>query len=88
MSNLKQSCPGSAEIRSPYPEEIVCVFCGGKVEIWTDEVETTCPNCGNTVSRDMKPSCILWCPAAKECIGSKKYEEIMKHLKEQDFGQQ
>ncbi|NOX20230.1 MAG: phosphohydrolase [Nitrospirae bacterium] len=83
MSNFKESCPGSREIRNPYPEEITCVFCGSSVEIWSDEVETQCPNCSNMISRDMKPSsCIQRCPAARECIGKEKYEKIMKHIKE------
>jgi hypothetical protein len=84
MSNLKQLCPGSREIRSPYPEEIICIFCGSAVEIWSDEVETECPGCHRMVNREMKPTCIQWCPAAKECIGAKKFEEIMKHLAEKD----
>ncbi|RMG71459.1 MAG: phosphohydrolase [Nitrospirae bacterium] len=82
MSNFKESCPGSREIRNPYPEDIICVFCGSTVEIWSDEVETTCPKCKKTINRDMKPSCLQWCPAARECIGKEKYEKIMKHIKE------
>ncbi len=82
--NMKESCPGSSEIRSPYPEDILCVFCGAKVEIWSDETETTCKKCTKIVSRDMKPSCLEWCPAARECVGLDKYEKIMKKLSEQN----
>jgi len=82
MSVLKEGCPGSREIRSPYPEEIKCVFCGSTVEIWSDEVETTCKSCKKTINRDMKASCILWCPAAKECVGAEKYERLKKAIKE------
>jgi hypothetical protein len=78
---LKESCPGSREIRSPYPEDIKCIFCGNVCEIWSDEVETVCKSCGRKLSRDMKPSCILWCPAAKECIGTEKYERLTKASK-------
>jgi hypothetical protein len=78
MSILKESCPGSREIRNPYPEDIECVFCGRLCEIWSDEAETTCKGCGRTIGREMKPSCIQWCPAAKECIGLEKYERLMK----------
>ncbi|GBD98315.1 hypothetical protein BMS3Abin07_00326 [bacterium BMS3Abin07] len=81
---MKESCPGSKEIRNPYPEEILCVFCGAKVEIWSDETETKCRKCGEIVTRDMKPTCLQWCPAAKECVGKEKYEKIMKKLAEQD----
>ena len=75
---LKESCPGSREIRTPYPEEIKCYWCDTVCEIWSDEVEITCKNCRKTISRDMKPTCIEWCPAARECIGNEKYERLMK----------
>lgn len=78
---LKETCPGSREIRSPYPEEIRCIFCGHISEIWTDEVETVCKGCGKTISREMKPTCLEWCPGAKECVGAEKYERFMKALK-------
>lgn len=79
---LKDTCPGSREIKSPYPEEIKCFFCGVTSEIWTDEVETVCKGCGKTISREMKPSCIEWCPAVKECIGAEKFERLMKAKKD------
>ncbi|MBI5199420.1 MAG: phosphohydrolase [Nitrospirae bacterium] len=79
---LKDTCPGSSEIKSPYPEEIKCFFCGVITEIWTDETETTCKGCRKTISREMKPSCIVWCPAAKECVGAEKYERLMKAKKD------
>ena len=81
MSVLKEGCPGSKEIRSPYPEEISCVFCGGRNEIWSDEAETGCKACGKLINRDMKASCLLWCPAAKECVGAEKYERLIKAMK-------
>jgi hypothetical protein len=83
MSTLKQGCPGSEEIRNPYPETITCVFCSQDVEIWSDETDTVCRTCKKTVARDMKPTCLEWCAAAKECVGSEKYERIMGHLKKE-----
>jgi hypothetical protein len=75
---LKDSCPGSREIRTPYPENLVCFWCDTVNEIWSDEVEMVCKGCKKNISRDMKPTCIEWCPAAKECIGAEKYERLMK----------
>jgi hypothetical protein len=80
---LKEGCPGSSEIRSPFPEQIVCFWCDTVNEIWTDEPDTICSGCGKTISRDMKPSCLEWCPAAKECVGVEKYERLMKAIKKE-----
>jgi len=77
---FKEGCPGSAEIRSPSPEDITCFWCDAKNEIWSDESEMKCKNCGKPITRDMKPSCIMWCPAAKECVGVEKYERLMKAM--------
>ncbi len=79
--SLKESCPGSREIRTPYPEEIKCFWCDAVSEIWSDEVEIVCKGCKRTISREMRPTCIEWCPAAKECIGAEKYERLMKGKK-------
>jgi hypothetical protein len=81
---MKESCPGSREIRNPYPEELVCAFCCHKNEIWSDEPDMACKGCGMTITRDMAPSCIAWCSAAKECVGPEKYEKLMKKLREQE----
>lgn len=77
---LKDGCPGSAEIRNPYPEELECLWCAAKNEIWSDEPEMNCKSCGKQISRDMASSCIQWCPAAKECVGAEKYERLMKAM--------
>ena len=78
---LKEGCPGSAEIRNPFPEELKCVFCGEGNEIWSDENETTCKACGKDIGRDMKANCLMWCKAAKECVGAEKYERLKKAMK-------
>jgi hypothetical protein len=79
---FKEGCPGSREIRNPYPEELSCVFCDTPNEIWSDEPDTVCKSCGKTIDREMKPSCIQWCQFAKECVGQKKYERLVKALKD------
>ncbi len=81
---MKESCPGSKEITNPYPEDLICAFCMHKNEIWSDEPDTSCKKCGKPITRDMKPSCLQWCPAAKECVGAEKYERLMKKFSEQN----
>lgn len=82
---MKESCPGNKEIRNPYPEDLICAFCLNKNEIWSDEPDTVCKGCGKPITRDLKPSCLQWCPVAKECVGTEKYERLIKKLCEQNF---
>lgn len=77
MSLFKEGCPGSAEIRSPKPEEIRCQKCGEKMEIWSDEPDSTCGKCGHVNARPLGSSCIEWCAFAKDCVGAEKYERLM-----------
>ncbi|MGD0885660.1 MAG: hypothetical protein ABSA46_12470 [Thermodesulfovibrionales bacterium] len=77
---LKESCPGSKEIRNPYPAAIVCFWCESVNEIWSDETETACKECGKTLSREMAANCLVWCPAARECVGAEKYERLIKTM--------
>ncbi|MEW6408773.1 MAG: hypothetical protein AB1488_01500 [Nitrospirota bacterium] len=73
---LKESCPGSERIKKPAPEDIKCRLCGETVEIWSDEVEARCKRCGFINSRVPEPSCIDWCPVARQCVGDEKYERL------------
>ncbi|MBF0566569.1 MAG: hypothetical protein HQK89_15180 [Nitrospirae bacterium] len=74
---MKESCPGSSEIKNPHPEDLACVFCGKINEVWSDESEIECKGCSRLIKRNMKETCINWCPAAKECVGIAKYERMM-----------
>ncbi|HMK43084.1 MAG TPA: hypothetical protein VK445_03010 [Dissulfurispiraceae bacterium] len=74
---MRDSCPGSREIRTPYPEEILCPYCGRKNEIWSDEPDMKCCNCNRTITRAMLPSCVEWCLSARDCVGTVKYNRIM-----------
>ena len=70
-------CPGSERVREPYPEEIKC-SCGKEVEIFSDEAETSCPDCGRRLTRKMPPSCLDWCAYARECVGPEKFARYQK----------
>jgi predicted RNA-binding Zn-ribbon protein involved in translation (DUF1610 family) len=72
------SCPGSQKFKQPQPENIKCPSCGSEVEIWTDEAQALCANCGKRVSRPGGQSCLDWCKYAKECVG----EEVYKRYKD------
>ncbi len=76
---MLSNCPGSDKLKSPKPEAIKCGFCGEELEIWTDEVETKCAKCGNTVVRSQGQSCLDWCKFAKECVGEEAYRAYMEN---------
>jgi len=75
-------CPGSKRIRQPFPETIKCQ-CGREVEIWSDEVETTCMYCKRKLTRNMPNSCLDWCSIATECVGPEKFKSYKKYKQEQ-----
>jgi len=74
--DIQGKCPGAGKIRTP---EIVgsktCPRCAGPIEIFSDEVETKCPSCGQVVYNDIQ-SCIQWCRYAEECVGSETFVEL------------
>ena len=74
------ACPGSQKFRQPQPEEIKCPYCGKEVEIWTDEIKATCPNCKKVVFRKQEEmGCLEWCKYAKECVGGQVYDNYMQN---------
>ena len=72
-------CPGSQKFSQPQPEIRKCPYCNTEIEIWTDEVKTTCPKCKKVVLRSQAPTCLDWCKYAKECAGKKVYDKYMRH---------
>lgn len=72
-------CPGAQKFRKPQPEFIKCPSCEVEVEIWTDEVKATCPDCKKIVTRQQDSSCVDWCKHAKECLGDEAYTNYIKN---------
>ena len=70
----------------PKIEIVRCPHCGADAEVWTDEAEGPCPNCGRTVCRTATQSCIDWCKYARECLGDdglKRYQETKSRLRKE-----
>jgi endogenous inhibitor of DNA gyrase (YacG/DUF329 family) len=72
---MTSKCPGQ-DSRNIKAEIVKCPRCGYDVEIFSDEIRVKCPNCKKSVYRERIPSCVDWCPSAKECVGEKKWKEI------------
>lgn len=66
-------CPGQDD-RNLKAETIICPDCGYKIEIFSDELKVSCPQCKKEVLRQRLPSCLDWCEFAKQCIGVEKYK--------------
>jgi len=72
-------CPGSSRFRQPQPDIIKCPTCSEELEIWTDEIQVTCPKCKKTVIREAGASCLDWCKYAKDCVGEEVYNKYLKN---------
>ena len=70
-------CPGqdSRNLSVSYYE---CQNCGNEIEIFSNELKVKCFNCNKIFYREQKPSCINWCPSARQCIGEDKWKELTK----------
>jgi len=70
-------CPGAGNINgTPELEIKSCPACGAEVELFTNDFELACPECGFIVYNDII-SCVRWCKMARECVGDERYEQLM-----------
>ena len=53
-----------------------CPHCGTDVEMFSDEFRIRCHKCKELVYKEKIPSCIDWCPSAKECIGGERWNAL------------
>jgi len=78
-------CPGAAHIRTPTIKIKKCPECGEEVEIFSDEMQVKCSNCGfivyNIVYNDLQ-SCMQWCKYAEKCVGEELYKKLRKRSDE------
>ncbi len=79
-------CPGQ-NTRFWGPEDIFdvpCPKCGRAVEFFKDDSKRVCKGCGNLMFNPRNSfSCAAWCPAARECLGPAKYDN-MRELVEKE----
>ena len=72
-----EQCPGASDIRTPTITLKVCPECGEEIEIFSNEMQVKCSNCGFTVYNDVE-ACIQWCKYAEECVGDEVYKKLKK----------
>ncbi len=73
-------CPGQSG-RNLEAELYRCPGCGCEVEIFSDELRHECPRCKREVYGKRIPSCIDWCKAAEECLGSEVWAQSKSEMK-------
>jgi NADH pyrophosphatase NudC (nudix superfamily) len=69
-------CPGQ-DTRWRTVDEYVCSNCGTREEIWSSELKVRCPQCGNSIYKEIVPSCIDWCKSARECLGEERWKRLV-----------
>ena len=71
---IMEGCKGKPQISI---KDKICPQCGHEIEIFSIDTEAVCENCGFTIYNDTL-TCVQWCKYAKECVGEKMYEQMMK----------
>ena len=75
MSNtIMEGCQGKPQLQI---FEKTCPNCGAEIEIFSVDTEATCEKCGFTIYNDTL-NCVQWCKYARQCVGDKMYEQMMK----------
>jgi NADH pyrophosphatase NudC (nudix superfamily) len=76
---MSARCPGqdTRNLRVAYYK---CSKCGQMVEIFSDEARIRCKQCGEYVYSEKSPSCISWCPSARECLGEERWRQLTEDV--------
>ena len=71
---IMEGCQGKPQLQI---FEKTCPNCGAEIEIFSIDTQATCEKCGFTVYNDTL-NCVQWCKYARQCVGDKMYEQMMK----------
>jgi NADH pyrophosphatase NudC (nudix superfamily) len=66
-------CPGQ-DTRNLKVSLHKCPGCGAEVELFSDELKIKCRKCGTYVYKEKTPTCIEWCPSARQCLGEERWK--------------
>lgn len=69
---MTMKCPGQ-DMRNLTSAMYICPNCGSNVEMFSDELRVRCPRCRAFVNKEAVPSCIEWCPSARQCLGEERW---------------
>ena len=71
---IMEGCQGKPQLQV---FEKTCPNCGAEIEIFSVDTEATCEKCGFSIYNDTL-NCVQWCKYARQCVGDKMYEQMMK----------
>ena len=71
---IMEGCQGKPQLQV---FEKTCPNCGAEIEVFSVDTEATCEKCGFTIYNDTL-NCVQWCKYARQCVGDKMYEQMMK----------
>lgn len=79
---MPYKCPGQ-DLNKLRVELYKCPNCGAEVEMFSDELKVKCYKCGQYIYKESMPSCIDWCPVARQCLGEARWQELRGDVKTQ-----
>lgn len=80
VTDMEAKCPGQ-DIRNLRAAMYKCPNCGNEVEMFSDELRIKCKKCGDYVYKEQTPSCIEWCPSARQCLGEERWKALKGDIK-------
>ena len=75
---ILEGCQGKPQVKIM---ERTCPQCGHEIEIFSIDTEAVCENCGFVIYNDTL-NCVQWCKYARECVGDRMYEAMMKMVRQ------
>jgi len=72
---MNTKCPGQ-DMRKLRSALYICPNCGSEVEMFSDELRIRCQKCREFVYKENTPSCIDWCPSARQCLGEERWSAL------------
>ena len=76
---MTMKCPGQ-DMRNLRSAIYKCPNCGNEVEMFSDELRIRCKKCREFVYKETTPSCIDWCPSARQCLGEERWKALRGEL--------
>ena len=58
-----------------------CPNCNAEIEMFSNEIQVKCYQCGEPVYREKVRPCIEWCTSAHNCLAEERWKQAKKDSK-------